>query len=148
MDITIKEIINSYIEFLSKLTTNYDSKEWIPNCIECLQFALDNEKLLAEKPELYQDTLSTLSLLYSWIIDNEEWAYIELRQKFRNYYSPEEVGKSLKQILTRLNNQRESHIYNSLDNSLIDFKDINGNFKSVNQILTELSEQFKIYKNT
>ena len=107
MDIIIKEEINLYIEFLSKLPTNYEFEEWIPTCIECLQFALDNEQLLNEKPELYQDTLSTLYLLYTWIKDSKEWAYIELRQKFKKRYSPKEIGKALKEISIRLSNQKE-----------------------------------------
>jgi hypothetical protein len=144
MDITIKEKINLYIEFLSNiLPTNNDYEIWIPTCIECLQFALDNEELLNEKPELYQDTLQTLYLLYSCIIKGEEWAYIELRQKFRKIYSPKEVGKALKEFSNRLSKQKEG-LYPS--DCLIDFKDHNGNLKSVYQILSELSEQFKNIK--
>lgn len=142
MDAIAKEQINIYIKLLSEvLQDNYDFKEWIPNCIECLQFALDNEELLNEKPELYQDTLSTLSLLYSWIIDNAEWAYIVLRQKFRIIYSPEEVGSALKVLVNRLSKQKEE-LYTS--DYLINFKDGDGNFKSVAQVFNELSEEWDI----
>jgi hypothetical protein len=144
MDITIKEKISLYIDFLSYiLPTNNDYEVWIPTCIECLQFALDNEKLLNEKPELYQDTLNTLYLLYSCIVKNEEWAYIELRQKFRKIYSPKEVGKALKEFSIRLSKKKEELYTN---NCLIDFKDNNGDFKSVEQILSELSIQFNNIK--
>jgi hypothetical protein len=141
MDIVVKKQINIFIDLLSKTSQdNYDFKEWIPNCIECLQFTLDNEELLNEKTGLYRDTLSTLSLLYSWIIEDKEWAYIELRQKFRKIYSPKEVGAALKEVVNRLNKQNE---YLYADNSLINFKDNDGNFKSLEQILSELSQQWK-----
>jgi hypothetical protein len=141
MDIVVKKQINIFIDLLSKTSQdNYDFKEWIPNCIECLQFTLDNEELLNEKTGLYRDTLSTLSLLYSWIIEDKEWAYIELRQKFRKIYSPKEVGAALKEFVNRLNKQNE---YLYADNSLINFKDNDGNFKSLEQILSELSQQWK-----
>lgn len=140
MDVVTKEQINIYIKLLSEVShDNYDFKEWIPNCIECLQFALDNEELLNEKPELYQDTLSTLSLLYSWIIDETEFSYIVLRHKFRNIYSLKEVGIALKELANRLSKQKEE-LYTS-DYS-VNFKDNEGNFKSVSQILNELSEQW------
>jgi hypothetical protein len=143
MDAVAKEQINIYIKLLSEVSQdNYDFKEWIPNCIECLQFALDNEELLSEKPELYQDTLSTLSLLYSWIIENAKWAYIVLRQKFRTIYSPKEVGGALKEVANRLNKQKEE-LYTS--DYLVNFKDGDGNLKSVEQIFTELSEQWNKY---
>jgi hypothetical protein len=143
MDAVAKEQINIYIKLLSEVSQdNYDFKEWIPNCIECLQFALDNEELLSEKPELYQDTLSTLSLLYSWIIENAKWAYIVLRQKFRTIYSPKEVGGALKDVANRLNKQKEE-LYTS--DYLVNFKDGDGNLKSVEQIFTELSEQWNKY---
>ena len=143
MDAVAKEQINIYIKLLSEVSQdNYDFKEWIPNCIECLQFALDNEELLSEKPELYQDTLSTLSLLYSWIIENAKWAYIILRQKFRTIYSPKEVGGALKDVANRLNKQKEE-LYTS--DYLVNFKDGDGNLKSVEQIFTELSEQWNKY---
>lgn len=143
MDAVAKEQINIYIKLLSEVSQdNYDFKEWIPNCIECLQFALDNEELLSEKPELYQDTLSTLSLLYSWIIENAKWAHIVLRQKFRTIYSPKEVGGALKEVANRLNKQKEE-LYTS--DYLVNFKDGDGNLKSVEQIFTELSEQWNKY---
>lgn len=143
MDAVAKEQINIYIKLLSEVSQdNYDFREWIPNCIECLQFALDNEELLSEKPELYQDTLSTLSLLYSWIIENAKWAYIVLRQKFRTIYSPKEVGGALKEVANRLNKQKEE-LYTS--DYLVNFKDGDGNLKSVEQIFTELSEQWNKY---
>ena len=105
MDIVVKKQINQYIKLLSKISSDYEYESWIPNCIKCLQFALDNEQLLNEKPELYQDTLSTLYLLYSWIVEEYGWAYIELREKFKTWYTPEETGKSLKNILEILNKQ-------------------------------------------
>jgi hypothetical protein len=140
MDVVTKEQINIYIKLLSEVSQdNYDFKEWIPNCIECLQFALDNEELLNEKPELYRDTLSTLSLLYSWIIDNAEWDYIVLRQKFRNIYSPKEVGTVLENFTNRLSKQKEE-LY--ISDYLVNFKDSDGKFKSVEQILNELSKKW------
>ena len=38
----VKEKIGRYIEFLSGIShDNIEFKEWVPNCIKCLQFALD-----------------------------------------------------------------------------------------------------------
>ena len=142
MNDKIKEQITVFIELLSlALPSNYEYGVWIPTCIECLQFALDNEQLLNEKPELYSDTLSTLNLLYLWIIEEKEWAYIELREKFKKRYSPEETGKALKTIADRMNNESMDSISN--ENNIINFKDAEGNFKSTIKILEELSEQFK-----
>lgn len=140
MNNKIKEQIIAYIDLLSLISAaNHEYEIWIPTCIECLQFALDNEQLLNEKPELYSDTLSTLSLLYKWIVEEKEWAYIELREKFKKRYSPEEVGKSFKVILERMNTIKENEA-----NNLANFKNEEGNFKSMMQILNELSEQFKM----
>ena len=147
----MKKIIGNYIEFLSKiLPTNYEFESWIPTCIECLQFAVDNEQLLNEKPELYQDTLSTLHLLYSWIIDDKGWAYIELREKFKKRYSPEEVGKALKCLLTKLQQNKCVEESQPLEHKL---KNININlincetqgYKTPYEVLNELSEVWNNY---
>ena len=84
MDINIKNILNSFIKLLSE-TPQKDSpfETWIPNCIECLQFALDNEQLLIDKPSLYEDTLSTIYLLREWIFEDSKYAYLILERKFR-----------------------------------------------------------------
>lgn len=138
-----KEQITIFIDLLSEISSaNYEYEMWIPTCIECLQFALDNEQLLNEKPQLYTDTLRTLNLLYKWIVEEKEWAYIELREKFKKRYTPEEAGKSFKTILKRMGNTKENTKENEVDN-FINFKDEEGNFKSTVQIFNELSEQFK-----
>lgn len=138
-----KEQIAIFIDLLSEISSaKYEYEMWIPTCIECLQFALDNKQLLNEKPQLYTDTLRTLNLLYKWIVEEKEWAYIELREKFKKRYTLEEVGKSLKAILKRIGNAKENIKKNEVDN-FINFKDEEGNFKSMAQILNELSEQFK-----
>ena len=173
----IKRQIESYIKLLNlTLSDNpkyFELSDWIPNCIECLQFSLDNEKLLIEKPNLYADTLSTISLLYSCIIENESWAYIELRQKFRNIATPEQMGKALKIICERLkeaNNKvieanyktdvlnssgyNVDNIYRMVQNG-IDTKDalqkISDMFNEVNDIkeptIDQLKKQVKYSKN-
>lgn len=141
MNDSIQERIRLYIDFLSDiLATNNDFEIWILNCIECLEFVLNNEEIL-EKPGLFQDLLLTLQLLDSWIIKNSEWAYIELERKFRKIYDSKEVGKSLSEILARLKNQMED----SKESSLIKLKDKDGNFKSTQQILEELSNYWQEY---
>jgi hypothetical protein len=133
-----KERISRYISLLSYISQDtVDFKEWIPNCITCLQFALDNEELLREKQELYYDTAHTLNLLHFWIVDNKEWAYVELRQKFRNVYTAKEVGDALKKILARVDKEDVCP-----SSPLVNCKNINGELKSLAQILTELGDQF------
>jgi hypothetical protein len=133
----IKTTIKNYIEILSG-ATNVDAHEWIPNCIECLQFALDNEQLLIEKPSLYEDTLDTLQLLYSWIVEDKGYAYIYLRQKFRTIYSGEQIGKALKSMLSKLNCENKKQE----NNLLVSFTNDKGEFKSTEQILNELSQKW------
>ena len=130
---------------LSKISSNYEYESWVPNCIECLQFALDNEQLLKEKPELYQDTLSTLCLLYSWIIEEHGWAYVELREKFKTWYTSKEAGKSLKNMLDILNKQDENEeLIDETENMLKKYdKTIyteKGEYKAFIEVLDMLSE--------
>lgn len=173
----IKQQVKSYIKLLNiTLSDNpkhFELSDWIPNCIECLQFALDNEELLIEKPSLYADTLSTISLLYSWTVENESWAYIELRQKFRSIATPEQMGKALKIMCKRLkeaNNKvieanyktdvlnssdyNVDNIYRMVQNGM-DTKDalqkISDMFNEVNDIkeptIDQLKKQIKYSKN-
>ena len=145
MDINIKDSIKKYIDLLSDvLETETEFETWMPNCIECLNFALDNEQLLIEKPKLYEDTLSTLSLLYKWIIEKESWAYIELYQKFRKIYTGAEIGEAFKVLSNRINENKIRESTKESENSLISYTDNNGNFKAVDQILNELSQQWKL----
>lgn len=141
-----KILITNYIDFLSKMPLDhYEYSTWVPNCIECLQFAFDNEQLLEEKPELYHDTLSTLSLLHALLIEGKEWAYIELREKFKTRYSNEEVGKSLKLFAERLNKENTTKIKCSLKplaSKVDDIQNIDGSYKSLYQILNDLAEMF------
>lgn len=145
MDNDIKNLLKQYIKLLSETLetsdklTKIEFQAWIPNCIECLQFALDNEQLLIEKPSLYEDTLATLSLLYKWIFEETQWAYIELYRKFRTIYSGAEVGNALKALFNKLN---ENKIKEPENNCLVDYKDGGGNLKSVHQVCAELSEQW------
>ncbi len=142
MENIIKKQINLYIKLLSELDINdFELKEWVPNCIDCLKFAINNEQLLNEKIELYKDTLYTIDLLYSWIIGEETFAYIQLSHKFRNYYTPEKVGEALKTIVQRLKKINEIEKINN--DLLISFTDSNNNFKSTSQIFNELSQKFE-----
>ena len=141
----IKNQINLAIELLSSVPLDYEYKIWIPNCIECLQFALDNEELLKEKPELYNDMLHTLELLYLWIIDKEDWAYIELREKFKTIFTSEEVGSSIKNILARM--QKTNSNQNPINGGMCDLiklKNSDGDFRGVFDILEELSEAWNL----
>ena len=138
----VKSNIKQYINLLSEiLPINNDFKAWIPNCIECLQFALDNKQLLMDEPSLYADTLSTLSLLYKWIFEEESWAYIKLYQKFRKVYSGQEIGVALKSLLSKLNDRE---IEKRENDYLVSFTDKEGNLKSFDKILYELSQQWKL----
>lgn len=142
---SVKEQIQVSIKMLNAIleekVNDYELSDWIPNCIQCLQFALDNEDILIEKPSLYQDTVSTLYLLSEWIVNNEWYAYIELREKFKTVFSGEEVGKSLKCLLNRMQELKTL----SEEPALADYPIYqDGKFKSVEQILTELGEMWNI----
>ena len=124
----------------SKSIADYELLDWIPNSIKCLQFALDNEVLLKEQPSLYQDTLRTISLIYAWATDADNYSYIILRKKFQTIHTPEEVGNAFKSLL---HNKMQTHNSKMNDsekvNNLIDVRDKNSNFKSIYEVLNELS---------
>ena len=134
----IRSQISNCIKLIdSQPKGDYELNSWIPTCIECLNFALNNEQLLNEKPELYKDTLSTLSLLYSWIVENKEWAYIELRQKFRRVSTPEEVGNAFKLLFDKFNKKK-----NQTTQIATEFRENNGYYKSTYRVLNELSDMW------
>ena len=73
----LKKQIQIYINILNGILEDnvdksksayHELRHWIPNCIECLQFAADNESLLEEKPSLLYDTIDTIDLLYGWLL--------------------------------------------------------------------------------
>jgi hypothetical protein len=140
---SVKEQIQASIKMLNVIleekVNDYELSDWIPNCVQCLQFALDNEDILIEKPSLYQDTVSTLYLLSEWIVNNEWYAYIELREKFKTVFSGEQVGTSLKCILNRM---QELKTLSEEQKTIIPFTNPDGEFKSVEQILTELGDMW------
>jgi hypothetical protein len=119
---------------LQENKNHYELGNWIPNCVECLKFAIDNEILLEEKPELLVDILKTLQLLYYWIVEEKEWAYIELYQKFRTIYSNVEVGKALKEISKRLNIENSKELGKNFKGLGVEIKN-----KNMYEILEELS---------
>ena len=109
---------------------------WIPNCIECLQFALDNEELLKDKPSLFNDAVETVHLLYTWITNQPsgDYAYIILRKKFGRIYSPEEVGKALKKLVGRLKETRDG---------VVGYQEhVKYQGKNLKNVLDELSQQW------
>lgn len=141
----IRQQIQLYIEFLTKLSqeneNDFELQSWVPNCVECLQFAVDNEALFKENSSPYADIIQTLYLLYSYIVKNAEWAYVELSQKFRKIYSPEEVGKFLQLLLERMQSLKEPYIESG--NNFVSFTDDNGDYKPIEQILREISDKWE-----
>lgn len=139
-----KQQINTYIKLLNILlsenTNHYELSDWIPNCIECLEFALNNGELLKEKPSLYEDTIRTINLLYLWIVEDKSYAYIELRQKFKTVGTSKEVGTALKKLIDRM--KEENSVLCNTENVFVSFMDNDGNFKSTVQILKELSDMW------
>jgi len=79
MDKDIKNLLKQYIKLLSdtletsKKLTKIEFQAWMPNCIKCLQFALDNEQLLIKKTSLYEDTLTNIALIYNWNLEKNIW---------------------------------------------------------------------------
>lgn len=153
VDINVKNSMKQYIDLLSDILKTDDKlvknefEIWIPNCIECLQFYLDNEQLLIDKPNLYADILSILSLLYNWIFEGGSWAYIELYQKFKTIYSSEEIGNSFKVVFDRMNKNsidKKQIKARLINNSLINYTNDNGDFKSLYEILSELHHAFEL----
>lgn len=151
MEDKLKKQINTYIELLNKTLPNspedknyYEFQAWIPNCIEFLEFSLNNENIFIEKPSFYENLISTIDLLYSCFVESSESAYIELYQRFRKIYSGAEIGESLKTILKRYQ-EVKSEIEDDKPerNNCVSFTDNDGNYKSIAQILNEISEQWK-----
>ena len=138
-----KQQIRLYINLLNKTlpeNTNtlefHELNHWIPNCTECLQFALDNEKLLKDKPSLFNDTVETVHLLYEWITNQSsgDYAYIILRKKFGRIYSPGEVGVALKKLVGRLKETRDE---------VVEYQEhIKYQGKNLKNVLDELSQKW------
>lgn len=136
-----KQQIRLYIDLLNKaLPENKNSLEyhelnhWIPNCIKCLQFALDNEELLKEKPSLFNDMVDTIYLLHAWIFEDDSYAYIILKKKFGRVYTPEEVGNAFKKLAERLKETRDE---------VVDYQnEYQG--KNLKDILEDLSKQWNV----
>lgn len=61
--------------------------------------------------------------------------------KFKKIYSPEEVGKYLKLLLERMQSSKEISTENK--NDFVSFTDDNGDFKSTEQILREISDKWE-----
>ena len=140
MDTNVKNTIGLLIRLLSETPQkNSPFETWIPNCIECLQFALDNEQLLIDKPSLYEDALSTIYLLREWIFEDSKYAYLILERKFRKVCTAEEVGNAFKILNKRMQDEANKKVDN---NDFISFTDESGNFKSTSQILSELSSKW------
>jgi len=156
-----KKQISLYINLLNKTlpeNTNtlefHELNHWIPNCIECLQFALDNEELLKDKPSLFNDAVETIHLLYAWITNQSsgDYAYIILRKKFGKIYSPKEVGTALKKLVGRLKEtgsavvEHPEHIEyqgKSLKNALDELSQqwnntVNNNFQNISSIKKQI----------
>jgi hypothetical protein len=146
----INSQIRSYIQLLDLYLSNskdvnklqyIESRDWMQNCIECLNFALNNEKLLKAKPSLYVDTLETLNLLYSWIIEEKSWAYIALREKFKPIYTGKEIGNAFREIFNKIKTENKEATI-EVRNSKRFFNN-DGNFKSIAKILNEISDEMK-----
>jgi hypothetical protein len=136
----VKQVIKPYIELLNQVLIDnpddYEYKDWIPNCIECLEYAINTDKEIPKEP--YNDLLGTINLLYEYFVNSKEWAYIELSQKFKTIYSGEQIGKALKLFADRLKEVNKEDETKRPD--YVSFKDDNGNFKSTAQILEECRE--------
>lgn len=148
MDTNYKEIARTWTTTLNDIlvqnTKNFyysELSDWVKNCITCLQFAIDNETILQEKPSLYEDTIRTFGLLYSWLIEDKEWAYIELRQKFRTIYNAKQTGEALRNLLNKMQQSKEpdeDQLHNEFNNIGIDFRN-----KSFVDILYEMSNKWQ-----
>jgi len=101
-----KNIMKSWIEILTCILdeniNNYELTDWVKNCIDALQFALNNENIIEENINLYNDLINIINMLHSWIIEKEDYMYISLRQKFKSVYTAEQVGQSLKCMLNKI----------------------------------------------
>ena len=114
----------------------HELNHWIPNCIECLQFALDNEDMLKDKPSLFNDIVKTVHLLYVWMTNQSsgDYAYIILRKKFGKIYSPKEVGIALKKFVGRLKETKDE---------VVEYQEhIKYQEKNLKNVLDELSQQW------
>ena len=101
---TIREV-KVYKNILQKVLNeelDWETKDWIQNLINCFDYILDDSNNFPTEGKVYKDLLNTISLLYEWLFNNEWWAWIELRQKYKTVPFPENIGEALKLISERL----------------------------------------------
>ncbi len=101
---TIREVkvYKNILQEVLNEESDWETKDWIQNLINCFNYILDDSNNFPTEGKIYEDLLNTISLLYEWLFNNEWWAWIELRQKYKTSYSPEDMGKALKLISERL----------------------------------------------
>lgn len=100
----------------------YPREDWIENIIKCFDYAVDENNNFPTDGAVYNDLLNTIGLLYECFINKKDWAYFELREKYKTVPSPEKMGKALKIISERIRNfnaEEESVEYGSNSNNII-----------------------------
>lgn len=116
--------------------TNDETKDWIKNLIKCFDYALDEKNNFPTEGEVFNDLLKTFHLLYKWIVEKKDWAWLELREKYKTVYSSEEVSNALRKISSRLSQSINEEIESvlGLDNTYSTI--------SVEEFIKTLSEQW------
>lgn len=138
MDKDIQKSIIMWREVLYDILnrgTNDETKDWIQNLIKCFDYALEEKKNFPTEGEVFNDLLKTFHLLYKWIVEKEDWAWLELREKYKTVYSAKEVGNALREISGRLRQ--------SIDEEIESVLGLNNTYNtiSVEELIKTLSEQ-------
>jgi len=106
IDKNFKDMIGSCISLLKIVmpdkNDDYETFDWMSNCIKCLQFYFDNEWKLEENSKFKSDITNIIALVYAFIFDGEFYAFIELREKFKTKYSGKQAGEAIKKIMNRI----------------------------------------------
>lgn len=100
----------------------YPREDWIENIIKCFDYAVDENNNFPTDGAVYNDLLNTIGLLYECFINKKDWAYFELREKYKTVPSSEQMGKALKIISERIRNfnaEEELVEYGSNSNNII-----------------------------
>ena len=143
------DLLNLAIQKEPKSLDYFEMIDWMQNCIKCLQFYFDNEYKLEENPKLKADIINVICLIYAFVYDGDDNALIELYIKFESVYTLKQMGEGLKYAANLFRKEAEKWNNSSVEplkderkvNEDI-LKDENGNLKSLQKVLSELSSKW------
>ena len=98
----LRELIVCNIDALRVVKNNGFDEAWVDECGKTLQYILDNESILDNPDFPVDDLYLTFHLIHDWLINEDYGAYVELSQKYKPVFSPEQAGIAFKKIAERM----------------------------------------------